>query len=212
MLRRPIVDGVPVGGDGFDWGEGRGDLSMDATGVRGIYCTLPYGDRAPEPDGIHVDAHPFHIGMVALLEDVAPEGGAFKLWPGSHRRLYPTFHLQYDTPRILAYDHLPSYSGYLRSPEYEPELKRVRTDTAPVDCWGAKGDVVLWHHRLAHAAGPNHRDRIRIATLADYSRMDLDATRRDPPQPDMWRDWSEAVRASDGHYSPQSAREQRLVS
>ena len=90
-------------------------------------------------------------------------------------------------------------------------MEKIREDTAPVDCWGAKGDVVLWHHRLAHASAPNHRDRIRIAVLADYSRIDLDAARSDPPQPDMWRDWSDELRVSDGRYSQQFVREQRLV-
>ena len=211
MLRRPIVDGKPVGGVGFDWGAGSPELSMDTTGVRGTYCTLPYGDKAPEPDGIHADAHPFHLGMVALLEDVEPEGGAFKVWPGSHRRLYPTFYRQYDTPRVLAYDHLPGDEGLLHSPEYHAEIERIRDDTPPVDCWGERGDVVLWHHRLAHATGANNRDRMRIALLADYIRTDLDVTRKDPPQPDMWRDWSEALQASEGSYSPQFASEQRLV-
>ena len=211
MLRRPVVDGAAVGGDDFVWGETQTDLDTDATGVRGIYCTLPFGDRRGEPDGIHTDAHPMHLGMVGLLDDVAPDGGAFKVWPKSHRRLYPTFYLQYDQPRVLAYDHLPSYSGILCSPETIAELERIDEDTEPVDCWGSKGDVVLWHHRLAHAAADNYTDRIRIAILADYNRVDLDAARRDRPQPDMWCDWSSLMQAADGGYSQEFARQQRLV-
>ena len=54
--------------------------------VRGIYCTLPYGDR-PEDNlsGVSVDAHPFHLGAVGYIDDVPPEGGGFTVWPRSHK-------------------------------------------------------------------------------------------------------------------------------
>ena len=32
--------------------------------IRGIYCTLPYGDHPPQALGCHTDAHPFHLGVV----------------------------------------------------------------------------------------------------------------------------------------------------
>ena len=69
-LRPPVIAGVPAGGNGFDWTDRPVDLAQEVTGVRGIYCTLPYGDRAEEPDSPHIDGHPFHLGMVGLIDDV----------------------------------------------------------------------------------------------------------------------------------------------
>ena len=60
-------------------------------------------------------------------------------------------------------DHLPGDEGLLHSPEYHAEIERIRDDTPPVDCWGERGDVVLWHHRLAHAAGANMTNKPRRA-------------------------------------------------
>ena len=33
---------------------------------------------------------------------------------------------------------------------------------------GRRGDIVFWHHRLAHAAGQNYSEKIRQAVLADF--------------------------------------------
>ena len=35
---------------------------------------------------------------------------------------------------------------------------------------------------------------MRVALLADYGKVALHVTRKDSPQPDMWRDWSAEVR------------------
>ena len=209
MLQSPIVGGRPMGSDGTAWPGGPVDPAI-GDGVRGVYNTLPYGDKPREPDACHTDGHPFNLGIVGLIADVPEDGGAFKIWPGSHRRLYPTFQMQYDQPRIPYYDHLPSYKGIIHSEAYEAEIKAVMQDTAPVDCWGKQGDVVLWHHRLAHMAGHNYSETIREAVLYDFSRTDLDLCRLDPPQADMWRDWSEETRHADVVYSDDFARSQRL--
>ena len=118
--------------------------------------------------------------------------------------------MQYDQARIPYYDHLPSYKGILNPPQYHAEVARILNDTEAVDCWGSAGDVVLWHHRLLHMAGENHSPIMRQAVLGDFSKTDLDITRMDPPQADMWRDWSESVRHSSAGYSAAFARTQRL--
>ena len=41
---------------------------------------------------------------------------------------------------------------------------------------------------------------IRQAVLYDFTSIDLDKNRLDPPQANMWRDWSEAVNAVDCGY------------
>ena len=212
MVRRPVIDGLPLGTDDFAWPDEPPELTRaDVQGIRGIYCTLPYGDVPKRSDHLHTDGHPFHFGMVGLIDDVPPNGGAFKVWPKSHRRFYPTFLMQYDQPRIPEYDHLPSYKGIFHTAEYLAEVERVMADTEPVDCYGQAGDVVLWHHRLGHMASHNYSTVIRQAVLADYSKTDLDQTRMDPPQENMWRDWSETIQNSDGRYSAEFARAQRLI-
>ena len=35
--------------------------------------------------GLHTDGHPFSLGAVALLDDVGPGGGAFRVWPAPRR-------------------------------------------------------------------------------------------------------------------------------
>ena len=208
-LQSPRVGGKPMGSEGPAWPGGPVDPAINE-GVRGIYFTLPYGARDREADFCHTDGHPFNLSAVGLIDEVLPDGGGFKIWPGSHRRLYPTFQMQYDQPRIPYYEHLPSYKGLIQSPEYEQEIKAVLADTRPVDCWGDEGDVVLWHHRLAHMAGHNYSHQIRQAVLCDFSRTDLDTCRMDPPQENMWRDWSEAVQMAGENYSDEFALGQHL--
>jgi len=172
---------------------------------------LPYGDKAREPDLCHTDGHPFNLGIVGLLGDVPPDGGGFKVWPGSHRRLYPTFAMMYDQPRIPYYDHLPTHKGILHTREYEAEIARVLEDTPVVDCWGAAGDVVFWHHRLAHMAGHNYSTVIRQAVLYDFCKTDLDQARTRPPGEDMWRDWSDKVKSASTDYSAAFAATQNMA-
>ncbi len=211
-LRPPKVGGKPMGSWGPAWPGGPVDPQM-GEGVRGIYATLPQADDAPRmPDQLHTDGHPFHLGVVALIDDSPPDGGAFKVWPGSHQRFYPLFPMQYDQARIPFYEHLPSHKGIIHPPEYLEEVKAVEADTPPVDCHGEVGDVVFWHHRLGHMAGNNYAlpPTIRQALLYDFCKTDLDATRMDPPQQNMWRDWSEELNAADVPISRQFAAEQRL--
>lgn len=210
-LRKPIVGGTTMGSQGTAWPGGPVDPSLGTQGARGIYCTLPYKGNQPAMDSAHTDGHPFMLSLAGLISDSPPKGGAFTVWPKSHRRVYPTFQMQYDQPRIPFYDHMPSYKGIIHSPEYQAEFARILDDTKPVECWGKAGDVVIWHHRLVHMAGHNHSDVMRQAVLGDFSKNDLDQTRMDPPQDDMWRDWSEELRGTDINYSDELARQQRLI-
>ena len=125
-------------------------------GIRGIYCTLPYGDRPRPENGCHCDAHPFHLGVVGYIDDVEPDGGAFCVWPGSHREFYRTFTTGY----------MPDKTG-----EYEPLRERLNRQP-PVDCHGSAGPVLAPPPRAhgrpqllgPHPAGgalrlPAHRSR-----------------------------------------------------
>jgi ectoine hydroxylase-related dioxygenase (phytanoyl-CoA dioxygenase family) len=150
---------------------------VEPDGVRGIYCTLPYRDHEGGPDRCHVDAHPFHLGVVGYIDDVAPSGGGFRVWPGSHRTFYPDFE-----------------SAYRMEPTASYEVHRARLDGMPsIDCFGHAGDVVFWHHRLGHMAAHNHTRHIRQAVLYDFRKKDLAQQQEAPPAGDMWQDWSPAV-------------------
>jgi hypothetical protein len=209
-LRQAVVDGEPMGSRGPAWPGGPTDPALGTAGARGVYCTLPYGDREREADACHTDGHPFQLGVVGLIDDTPPDGGAFKVWPGSHRRLFRTFELRYDQPRIPYYDHLPSFKGIVHTAAYLEEIDRLNREVTPVECWGEAGDIVFWHHRTAHMAGHNYSSVIRQAVLADFWKPELDEYRLKSPDEDMWEDWSAAIRNSDGGYSAAFAREQRL--
>jgi hypothetical protein len=211
-VRQPVVGGSVMGSRGYAWPNGPVDPALASEGIRGTYATLPYAEGESETRGdagAHTDGHPFMLSMVGLIADSPPGGGAFNVWPGSHRRLFPTFWMRYDQARIPFYEHMPSYKGILHSHEYHEELARILEDTQPVDCWGSAGDVVVWHHRMVHAASENHSQVIRQAVLADFNRTDLDELRLSPPQEDMWQDWSDAVRESTGEYSQAVSLAQR---
>lgn len=148
--------------------------------IRGIYCTLPYGsyDPGPGPSGCHVDAHPFHLGVVGYIDDVDPGGGGFSVWPGSHRIFFPDFRTRYT---------------FNPKKKYEVDKKAV-VQQPPVDCYGKAGDIVFWHHRIGHTASPNRTNRIRQAVLYDYRKVDLGAYQDRKPTKNMWYDWSEETR------------------
>ncbi len=200
-LRQAVVDGQPMGSHGAAWPGGPTDPALGNDGARGVYCTLPYGNKPREADGVHTDGHPFQLGVVGLLDDCPVDGGAFKVWPGSHTRLFPTFALRYDQPRVPYYPHLPAFKGIAHSQAYQAELQRVIADTEPVECHGATGDIVFWHHRLAHAAGQNYSGQIRQAVLADFWTDELDQLRSKPVSADMWEDWSVAVQQAQSDLS-----------
>ncbi|MFT4677281.1 MAG: hypothetical protein ACJAX5_000505 [Patiriisocius sp.] len=210
-LRPPVVDGKPMGSWGSAWPNGPIDPQF-GEGVRGIYATLPEQSKERKADSMHTDGHPFHLGAVILLEDNPPDGGNFKVWPGSHQRFYPLFPMQYDQARIPYYDHLPSHKGIIHPQEYLAEVTQVEADIEAVDCYGEAGDVVFWHHRLGHMAGFNYAETptIRQAVLYDFCKTDLDTCRQDPPQENMWRDWSDQVNQANEPISKQFAAEQRL--
>ena len=154
---------------------------------------LTLRQQSAEADGCHTDGHPFQLGVVGLLDDCPADGGAFKVWPGSHTRLFPR------SPCVTTSQEFPIIRTCPRSralptvEAYTAELKRVIEEIEPVECFGQAGDIVFWHHRLAHAAGQNYSEQIRQAVLADFWTLDLDALRTKPVTADMWEDWSPAL-------------------
>ncbi len=141
--------------------------------VRGIYTTLPQRDKTPLAHHLHVDQHPFHLGVVAYLGTVGPMGGGFRVWPTSHRWFYHQYDTQHEGGRPETY-----------------EETRAFFETQPsIECTGEAGDVVFWHHRLAHTAGHNQSTHIRLAVLYDFRRGDIEDVQAQSPRQNMWQDW-----------------------
>ena len=151
---------------------GEGDV-VKPDRVRGIYCRLPEGNAPRRPHGCHIDAHAFHLGVVGYIDDVEPNGGGFSVWPRSHRVFY-----------------FSNQARNLRdnSEQYTKNLAYFQ-HRAPVDCHGRAGDVVFWHHRLAHSVGSNRSRGIRKAVLGDYAKKNIERTMNEPPCEDMWEEW-----------------------
>jgi len=211
QARQVVVGGTPMGANGAAWPGGPTDPALGTQGARGVYYTLPYGEKPRELNACHTDGHPFQLGVVGLIGDTPEDGGAFKVWPGSHKSLFGTFKHRYDQPRIPYYDHLPGLKGISHTSEYLREIDRLNDEVAPVECWGNAGDIVFWHHRTAHMAGHNYSRTIRQAILADFWNEQLDDYRSKPVSIEMWDDWSSQIKEAGETYSEEFARNQRLV-
>ena len=146
--------------------------------LRGIYATFPEGDHPSEAPTCHCEGHPFHLGVVGYIDRVLPEGGGLKVWPGSHQRFYYDFDGRYAATRD---------ERYTRDTAYFDQLPYV-------DFHGEAGDIIFWHHRLAHSGGHNYSRQIRLALFYDFIKDDMEEKLDMPPAEDMWEDWSEEVR------------------
>jgi len=151
---------------------GEGNLQIPDR-IRGIYCTLPEGDIPLRRHRCHTDAHAFHLGVVGYIDDVPPNGGGFIVWPKSHRTFYYAYQTQHGNDHAVQYDECIDKFNQLPY----------------VDCCGEAGDIVFWHHRLAHTAGYNRSQVIRKAVLYDFMKLDLEEKTGEPPCENMWRDW-----------------------
>ena len=115
------------------------------------------------------------------MDRVDPDGGGFAVWPSSHKKLFYT-----------------SHSRYCR--KYTDDFEKVRQnyddtwETSSVQTYGEPGDIVFWHHRMAHMASPNYTSNIRKAVLTDFSFKNIAQLAELPPGKDMWEDWGDAVR------------------
>ncbi len=158
---------------------GKGTLKTPEK-IRGIYCTFPEGQKPAETPTGHCDGHAFHLGVVGYVDEVHPNGGGLKVWPGSHRKLYHDY-----------------TSRYRNEPteDYERDIETFNQQPY-VDFHGDAGDIIFWHHRLAHSGGHNRSRQIRMAVFYDFRKQDLDEKSDLPPAEDMWEDWSEEVRST----------------
>eukprot|EP01047_Picozoa_sp_COSAG01_P045988 COSAG01_NODE_4280_length_5182_cov_7.106433_2_plen_326_part_00 len=179
----------------------RGDFSGDfsAAKTRGIYATMPYGHKHPRtPHRLHNDStleSRDRVGCVGYIGDVCPGGGGFAVWPGTHLTCWNKI------DHWEARWRLDSSAVPIDAPALVREWERIKTTVHPVDCAGTAGDVVFYHSRLGHHAGPNYSQNIRLAVLADFAltpRCLRDSELRSERclRQDMWFGWSARVRAA----------------
>lgn len=150
--------------------------------IRGLYPVFPVGIPSERPPGPHTDMQIFQVGTVGYLEEVAPHGGGFTVWPGSHLRLHEQF----------------AFNGCTHPPvpELMAEVERLRSEIQPWEIPGRRGTVIFWHHRLMHTYGFNRTKRVRQAILGDFAQTTPWAPPDFSPSSDPWDGWSERIRSS----------------
>lgn len=152
--------------------------------VRGIYCTLPQGDAERQGRFMHIDDGQSTLGVVCYVDKVEPDGGGFTVWPGSHRKLFYASHSRYRRKYTDDFDPIKQH--------YDDNWEATSVQT-----YGGPGDIVFWHHRMAHMASHNYTSNIRKAVLTDFSFKNIDQLAELSPGEDMWEDWGDAVKDID---------------
>ena len=132
--------------------------------VRGIYGVFPIAGEEPGRLYPHGDYMASQLSAMVLLTDVAPNGGGFTVWPGSHKRM----HMSWDGVSGS------TISGN-RVQAYPRERDAVLREINPVEFTGSAGDVIWWHPRIIHSAGANlslrtNTPTVRLLTPIDYQR------------------------------------------
>ena len=180
-----------------------GPVWLNGQGTRGLYCTLP---NSPSPGPNYRSAHSdgacygrWRLQIAAYTDDLPPNSGGFTVWPGSHSRIWRD---QWDA-FLEGEKHTDKHLAERKAGGYnDPVIQRIKADTQPFDCHGPAGTVVLWHTKILHMAGQNlSTDVIRQATI--YGFLKTPASLPDPlvidnTNGDIWRDWSDEVRAING--------------
>eukprot|EP01052_Picozoa_sp_SAG31_P019204 SAG31_NODE_1391_length_8535_cov_11.998696_3_plen_331_part_00 len=201
--------------DGFDW-DGKtkpwqwepkltlpptGPVWLNAQGGRGLYVTLPGSvPHKPPYPAAHSDGACYgnvRLQMMAYLEDVPADGGAFTVWRGSHARIW--------TKQWEAFQkgetHTKSRLG--KSPKQNApgfaEIEQIKQDTLPFDTHAPAGSVVLWHTKILHMAGHNlTTDSMRIGAIYGFAKTPEALAAEEAVRPKtIWEDWALAVRVPD---------------
>lgn len=121
----------------------------------------------------------WYCGVWVALDDVHPDCGPLEVVPGSHRwgamsgakvRSYLTA----AEARQIGHEHAGDVGHWAKYAE--PFVTRAfderiaRSGVAPVPFLGGKGDVLVWHSRLAHRGStPRRRDLERRSLISHYS-------------------------------------------
>ena len=137
-----------------------GDNLRRSERTRGVYAVFPSrGEGGAAKSSVaalvpHTDQVCQQLNACAYLDDVPPHGGAFTVYPGSHKRLF----------------HAHRYEANWSPLEtFRDALAQVVAEVVPLELVGDKGDVIFWHGRLVHSPSVNSGERIRWAVFADFT-------------------------------------------
>ncbi len=154
-------------------------VSLNLTGWRSTQRAWHQDDYLNSPE---VKGH--YVAVWIALDSISPDSGPFEFVPGSHR--WPLIRRS----RILSLlkadasdRNWPWYSEQLLTPFFDQEI--VRRNAKVERFLGKKGDVLIWHARLAHCGSLAERPEAeRKSLIAHYSgvtrRSDMGGTRRHP--------------------------------
>ena len=174
---------------------------MTAQGTRGMYCTLPNSPSSSPPDwrGSHAGEGLYDtrqlLQTAVYFDDVPPGAGGLTLFPGSHTQIWNYWEAKnHGATAIANGEDSPRFVGYT-----DPPIGDIKADTEPVMTAGPAGSVVLWHTIMLHMAGGNSSsDVLRQATLYGFNKTPEswpDERLMAGPSGDIWRNWSDEVRA-----------------
>ena len=161
-----------------------GDLSDDAD--PSTILVYPSGSdewaiKLPHLDGYNKSEQAtvgFTIGVTVYLSDVAPRGGGFTLWPGSHKAVAEFF----KSHSLLGLNmHHPG--GIV-----ERDMGRIFDLNEPVELVGRAGTACIWHGYMVHSGTSNCSDQIRMALVSRMSTKNWDLLQFETPD-DMWEYW-----------------------
>ena len=161
-----------------------GDLSDDAD--PSTILVYPSGSdewaiKLPHLDGYNKSEQAtvgFTIGVTVYLSDVAPRGGGFTLWPGSHKTVAEFF----KSHSLLGFNmHHPG--GIV-----ERDMSRIFDLNEPVELVGRAGTACIWHGYMVHSGTSNCSDQIRMALVSRMSTKNWDLLQFETPD-DMWEYW-----------------------
>ena len=134
------------------------------------------------------------LRATCYIDDCPPGRGGLLVWPRSHLGIWQRWQ------ECLG-------NGWEFSPHRNPAAAAAKERTAPVECCGDAGTVVLWHETMLHNQGVNAGavgagGVIRQAIHTDFHKTVAsvpDALLRGGARTaagiwGIWRDWSDAVR------------------
>lgn len=150
-----------------------GEKGVPRRSIRGIYPIFPSPTSTRTLVGA-IDAHPFQVCCIIYLSDVARNGGAFTVWPGSHRIMRHAFE---------------GKASWKIADTHDALIARVNAEINPVELTGKAGTAIFWHHRLAHTPTTNRTKNVRHALIADFIQNDWESKADLPHEDDMWADW-----------------------
>ena len=198
-LSHPLPETMGVAD--FDWADHlelppTGPIWLTAQGTRGSYVRLP-GAALGHAHSDGACYGNMRLQMMAYLDDVKPNGGAFQVWPGSHARIWAQ---QFRDLHERGETHTMSRRGVTPPEEGAgaATMRAVQADTPRFDTHAPSGSVVLWHTKLLHAAGNNDTsDSMRIGNIYCWAKTpkSLPTDQVVDPAGGLWRDWSDEVKA-----------------